>query len=74
MPAQIREDDTITRGQNLSRWQPKFVIDRKRMEQNYRRPTAEHAIEDLRVPAFELVQNDRLHGGKLLEKLLIVDF
>ena len=63
VPAQIRQNDAVARGQLLSHGQPEFMIRRKGMQQNYRRAFAQHAVDDLGVAASDLPKGDTLHQG-----------
>jgi hypothetical protein len=58
MPAKIGQDQLILRSEGLRRRQPELVMNRKRMQQEYRRPAAENRIEQFRVIALD-ARHDR---------------
>jgi hypothetical protein len=61
VPAQIRQNDAVARGQRLSHRQPEFMIRGKGMQQNYRRTIAEHAVDDFGVTASDLPKAGAVH-------------
>jgi hypothetical protein len=61
VPAQIREYHAIASRQSLGYRQPKFMICRERMQENYSRAGAQLAVNDFGVAALYLLKGEGLH-------------
>lgn len=71
MPAQIWKDKPIPRDQGLSRRFPQFMMGRKGMKQNHRRPVAKDFVKDLRVTARHLFHGPDLNTGAPGKPILV---
>jgi hypothetical protein len=61
VPAEVRHDEAVSRGQRLRDRQPKFMIRGKGMQKDHRRPIPKDLIRNFRVAAL-----DSLHAADLI--------